>query len=279
MLSKVINNFEMHYTATGTGSPVVLVHGSFADLRYWNLQRYALADYFEVFALSMRPYWPNAQTATEQSFSVPQYVEDVASFVEALGVGSVQLCGHSLGGHVALRVANRIPELVHSLALAEPGGPLDAELGQSPSRGSPPYVNAMARGAEQIASGDIDGGLDTILTSAAYPGAWDNTPAFYKECARANALTLIAQAAEKRPPLTERDLRSIRQPVLLIGGALSPPPFPSTLDVLEVLAPRNERIRIALGTHLMNIENPKDFNAALITFLRANDVAARKGTA
>ena len=70
-----------------------------------------------------------------------QHVADVIGFIEKLDAGPVDLMGHSRGGHISFRVAQRRPELLRKLVLAEPGGELDATLdpaaepGPSPARG------------------------------------------------------------------------------------------------------------------------------------------------
>jgi pimeloyl-ACP methyl ester carboxylesterase len=56
-------------------------------------------------------------------------------------------------------------------------------------------------------------------------------------------------------------------PVLLIGGALSPAPYPATLDRLQALLPQAQRVKIAGSSHGMNLGNPRAFNQAILDFL------------
>lgn len=55
---KSINGFKMHYSERGQGEPLVLLHGSFSDLRYWTLRMETLGSSYRVFAPSSRPFWP-----------------------------------------------------------------------------------------------------------------------------------------------------------------------------------------------------------------------------
>jgi pimeloyl-ACP methyl ester carboxylesterase len=50
------------------------------------------------------------------------------AFLEKLEAGPVDVMGHSRGGHVSFRLAQRRPDLLRRLILAEPGGELDATL-------------------------------------------------------------------------------------------------------------------------------------------------------
>ena len=51
------------------------------------------------------------------------------------------------------------------------------------------------------------------------PGAWTRLPATPKQQLRDNAITLIGQARDKRPPFSKADAEAIGMPTLFIGGA------------------------------------------------------------
>ena len=99
-------------------------------------------------------------------------------FIEKLDAGPVDLMGHSRGGHVSFRVAQRRPDLLRKLILAEPGGELDATLDPAASAGRRrPLAARIAAAAEKIAAGDIDGGADALLRCAIEgAGAWARLP-------------------------------------------------------------------------------------------------------
>ncbi|WP_235613342.1 alpha/beta fold hydrolase [Bordetella bronchiseptica] len=84
---------------------------------------------------------------------------------------------------------------------------------------------------------------------------------------RDNANTLLGQAREQPGALTPETLRTLALPTLLIGGALSPAPYPEVLDLLEGTWPHAERTAIAGSSHGMNLGNPRAFNGAIEAFL------------
>jgi len=127
-----VNGYGMAYAERGTGTPLVLVHGSLLDQRYWAPQMGPLGEHFRVVAPSLRHCWPERWEGVGDDFTIRPHVEDVAAFIDGLDAGPVHLLGHSRGGHVAFRVAQRFPERVHALLLAEPGGALDATLQPPP---------------------------------------------------------------------------------------------------------------------------------------------------
>ena len=128
MRSLHVNGHDMAYAENGTGTPVVLVHGSLLDQRYWAPQMEPLGRHNRIVAPSLRHYWPARWDGMGDDFTIQRHVEDVAAFIEGLGAGPVHLVGHSRGGHIAFRVAQHHPDRVRTLILAEPGGTLDETL-------------------------------------------------------------------------------------------------------------------------------------------------------
>lgn len=61
-----------------------------------------------------------APSGVDGPFTLDQFVDDVARVVDALGRGPVVLVGHSWGGHLAMHVAVRRPEMVAGLVLLDP---------------------------------------------------------------------------------------------------------------------------------------------------------------
>ena len=58
MRSLHVNGYDMAYAENGTGTPVVLIHGSLLDQRYWAPQMERLDEHYRVIAPSLRHYWP-----------------------------------------------------------------------------------------------------------------------------------------------------------------------------------------------------------------------------
>ena len=111
MPSLSVNGTEIHYAEAGAGGrPLLLVHGTLGDQRSFAAQMEPLAAAgLHVMALSLRHCWPGTWPAEGGDFRIDTHVADVAAFVLALGKGPVALLGHSRGGHIAVRVAERHP--------------------------------------------------------------------------------------------------------------------------------------------------------------------------
>jgi pimeloyl-ACP methyl ester carboxylesterase len=254
-----VGGAELAYTARGDGAPVVLVHGSLCDLRYWKAQIPALARDFRVYSISLRGYWPAGPDTDLSEFSGARHAEDVAGFIERHCDGAAHVVGHSRGGRVAYELARMHPDKVRALVLADPG----LALGDSESvRG-----DFRQRALQAIHAGDIEQGLAQFVDTVSGEDTWRRMVPWFKQMAIDNAHTLAAQAGEAPYRLTEDDARAMDLPTLLIGGALSPPPYPAILETLHAWLPNTQYLRIAGSSHGMNLGNPRAFNEAVRRFL------------
>src|SRR5436309_6187852 len=117
---------RLHYRTAGDGPPLVLVHGYGAASSWWHHNMGPLADQRRVYAPDLGGFgrsWP------KHHFSLERTVECLDSWMQELGLPCADLCGHSLGGHVCLRLAAAHPERVRKLVLADASGlPLQARL-------------------------------------------------------------------------------------------------------------------------------------------------------
>ena len=169
----------------------------------------------------------------------------------------VDLMGHSRGGHISFRVAQRRPDLLRKLILAEPGGELDATLDPDFKPGPSPLAARIAASAEVIAKGDIDGGLQIFMDALEGPGAWKRLPATPKQLLRDNATTLIGQTRDNRPPFSKADAEAIKTPTLFIGGASTKGTLPKVLHALAAHVQGSRTEMIPGTTHPMFEQAPQ----------------------
>jgi pimeloyl-ACP methyl ester carboxylesterase len=264
MLHQRVNGYDMPYIEVGQGHRLVCIHGSLGDFRTWSPVLGPLSRRCRVIAPSLRHFFPEHWDGVGQDYTIAQHVDDVIAFLDALG-GTVDLLGHSRGGHLAFRVARRRPDLLRRLVLAEPGGDLDASL--APADSLPSLRSRIAAAVDRIAAGDIESGVAIAIDASMSPGAWKRFPPAAQQEFRDNARTLLGQINEQRPPYTRADAEQIRVPTLFIAGADTPGPLPIVLRALASHVPGARTAIIPNATHFMFYDDPVRFSAIVLEFL------------
>jgi pimeloyl-ACP methyl ester carboxylesterase len=253
-----INAAAMTYAEHGQGTPLVLVHGSLCDCRYWKAQLGPLGRHFRVLAPSLRHYWP--QQWDGGTFSIDQHVDDLLEFIDAVGEGAAHVVGHSRGARIALEAALREPRRVRTLTLADPG-----RLAPAPSGDD--RAGFRHRALKLVDEGRLDDGLGLFVDTVSGQDTWRRMVPWFQEMVRDNASTLRAQASEIIKPLSRERVEKLAMPLLLIGGALSPEPYPEVVNMLAEWVPSAHKEIIAGSSHGMNLGNPRAFNGAIERFL------------
>ncbi len=262
-----VNGHDMAYLDVGQGPPLVCVHGSLCDFRVWSAVLGPLTPKHRVIAVSLRHFFPEHWDGVGDTYSIAQHTADVVAFIEKLDAGPVDLMGHSRGGHISFRVAQRRPELLRRLILAEPGGELDATLDPAFRPGPSPLAARIAAAAEVIAKGDVDGGLERFMDALEGPGSWKRIPAATKQELRDNAYTLLGQIRDNRPPFSKADAEAIKTPTLFIGSANSKGALPQVLHTLAAHVKGSKTAIIPGTTHPMFEQAPQKFCEIVLEFL------------
>lgn len=109
-----------YFEASGSGEPIVFIHGSFATTSTWKAMVKALSDRFLCITVKLPGHGgaPAAEDFSEPTIDTE--IDILAQVVEHLQLGPIHLVAHSYGGVVALSAAlsGRIP--LRALTLYEP---------------------------------------------------------------------------------------------------------------------------------------------------------------
>ena len=108
----------LYYRVSGSGPPVLFVHGWMMSSRFWDRQVEGLSGEFAVVTMDLRAHGNSSKVL--HGHTIPQYARDVRTVIESLQLEGVTLVGWSLGGAVVLEYWSRYgADRVSSLSLVD----------------------------------------------------------------------------------------------------------------------------------------------------------------
>ena len=110
------NNVRLNHIDTGSGPPIVLLHGLFGSARNFGTVQRALTPLFRVIALDARNHGASPHGAGMRYATL---AADVLETLDALGVARAAVIGHSMGGKTAMTLATMAPDRVGRLLVAD----------------------------------------------------------------------------------------------------------------------------------------------------------------
>jgi pimeloyl-ACP methyl ester carboxylesterase len=121
-----LSSITTEVRCSGEGPRLLMIQGLGTEGRAWDPIVDRLSGHVQCFTYDNRGV--GSASDVKEPFSIDDLVEDAAELVDALGEGPVHVCGVSLGGGIAMRLAARHPDLVLSLALHSTTARPDARL-------------------------------------------------------------------------------------------------------------------------------------------------------
>lgn len=230
-----------------SGPEIVLLHGLFGALSNWDSVQPLLAQFARPIALSLPLLTAHRSEVKVKSLAV--YTE---YFVRERQCAPVALCGNSLGGHVALRLALAAPELVDCLVLTATSGLYEHSVDALPVRPGYQFVREHMEKVffnQQFVTEEAIGEIVGILED------------------RARVLNLIHAARSAKKDNLKDLLGQIKVPTLLLWGEDD---VVTTMEVAEMfnkLIPNSQLVTIKNCGHAPMIEHPEWFAAEVKKFL------------
>ena len=243
------NALEVGFERAGSGPPLVLLHGATSSGRdNFAAQILPLATLFTVHAPDARGHAGTRWDASA-GFRAEWLVEDLAGFLDALGLDSVHLLGFSMGAMTALTFAVQHPQRLRSLVVA----------GVSPLREPRASVARRLMDPDRIERSDPDWGaaLARRHDPVQGTGAWRRL------------LHAIAEDVAVQPLLSPAELHSITVPALVACGDGDPfAPVDQAWGLARQLRDGHLLVVPDCGHDLM-VARPRLVNEALLGFYRS----------
>jgi pimeloyl-ACP methyl ester carboxylesterase len=243
---------------TGSGSPLVLVHGTTADHTRWALVS-GLAERCSVYALDRRG---RGGSGDAEPYAIEREFEDVAAVVDSLD-GPVDLLGHSYGAVCSLEAA-LVARNLRKLVLYEPPVPTGLEI-------YPPGL--IERLEELLAAGDRERVTTTfyrevVRMTDAEIEMLRQQPVWEARVAAAHTISRELRADEEYRLDRER-FAGLEVPTLLLMGSDSPPFLKAGTEAVADVLPNAELVVMPGQQHVAMDTATELFTQEVLRFLEA----------
>jgi pimeloyl-ACP methyl ester carboxylesterase len=188
-----VNGMQMYYETSGEGDPLIVLHGAYMNIPAMGGIIPKLAETHKVYALEFQGHGRTMDI--DRPITYPNLADDVAAFMDQVGIKKADVFGYSMGSAAGLQLAIRHPEKVDQLIAASVAYDLS---------GLQPEFHAM------------------IPTMA--PEMFVGTPMedeWRKLAPNPEGFRVLVEkliALEKEPLAWETDVKALQSPVLVITG-------------------------------------------------------------
>lgn len=188
-----VNGMQLYYEVSGQGDPLIVLHGAYMNIESMGGIIPKLAETHRVYALELQGH--GRTTDIDRPITYPNLADDVAAFMDAVGLERADVFGYSMGATAGLQLAIRHPARVNRLVAASAS--YDTAGWQPEFRAVIPHMTV-----EMFVNSPLE---EEYRKFAPNP---DGFPALVEK--------LIA--LEKEPMDWEEDVRALDVPVLVIVG-------------------------------------------------------------
>lgn len=247
------------YLRSGSGPPLLLVHGTTADHSRWADISPRFEDRFTVHVMDRRG---RGGSGDGVQYDIMREAEDVAAVVEAIGA-QVSIVGHSYGAVCSLEAALRT-DLIDRMVLYEP--PIPTGIPMYPA-GIPDRMDALIEDEEpekalELFFREVVAMPDHELSEYRRLPMWQRRVELVATIPRELAIDRAYRFDPDR-------FAAMGVPTLLLLGGDSPPLFRQAIDTLEKALPSAEVVVMAGQQHIAMDTDPDLFVREVSAFLSA----------
>jgi pimeloyl-ACP methyl ester carboxylesterase len=205
-----VNGMNMYYEVSGKGEPLIVLHGAYMNIISMGEIIPQLARTHNVFALELQGH--GRTNDINRPITYPNLADDVAAFMDAVGLKKANVLGYSMGAITGLQFAIRHLEKVNKLIFIS--GAYDIEGWQ------PEFKSFIPQMTVEI--------FLNMPFADEYPKLAPNPHGF-------PALVEKMIALEKEPMALEDNVKKLKVPVLIISGDADAPTLEHMITMFQLL--------------------------------------------
>ena len=238
-----VENYRIRYLVAGEGEPVILVHGLSGSTRWWIRNVPRLAQYYRVYLVDLPGF--GTMRRFRRRFALEKASSWLLAWMETIGVEQAHFLGHSMGGHICMRLAASRPDVVSRLVLVSPA--------------AIPHVRS------------VFGYFVPLLIALR-----TLKPAFFLilsfDAIRAGPFMLLRATRELIAQDLRDEMKALNTPTLLVWGENDTLVPLSLGQILRDEIANSRLLILKKAGHVSMFDQPDEFNEAVLAFLRGETV-------
>ena len=262
-----VGNGSLYYEEAGQGEPIIFVHGHSLDHRMWDEQFSVLAKKYRVIRYDLRGYGISSSQTEDYQFT---HAEDLVTLMDSLHIKKAHIVGLSLGGFITADMLAYFPDRMLSAFLASgnirkskgPSEPMtpeearvrDKEIAALKEKGVDVMKKEWFEGLMKSGGSQRERMRESLWQMI---DEWDAWQPLHKEVRVVAGLDAIEELKKNHPDV----------PALIVEGHSSGNRFSKEPPILQYLPNGKLKVIDDCG-HMLNMERPEEFNAALEEFLK-----------
>ncbi len=210
--SNSIQQPPLHYTESGKGTPLVLLHGFLGSSAYWDELIPLLSSSYRCITPDLRGH--GRSLAPEGSYRIEQMADDVIQLLDYLQLPSATVLGHSMGGYVTLALAEQHADRLDGWGL----------IHSTPHEDAPQAKENRLLAVSKINSEGIAAFTDGMVEGLFAPASLEQLPKAVQKVRELGYATppqgaCGAALAMRERPDRRQILATSPKPILLVAGA------------------------------------------------------------
>lgn len=256
----IIHNKRLTFEDEGAAEPLLLLHAFPLDARMWSAQLAHFRQQHRVVAPNL-PGFGGSEPSAPHASPMEKMAEDVAMLLEAIRVERAVVAGCSMGGYVALQLAQKHPRKVRGLVLSNTRAAADDNAAKARRELTAKAV--LERGTLELE--------EKMFPRLLGPAASAAT--------RAQVLGLLRAADPAGAAAASRGMGSRADstawlatcpvPVLVVHGADDQIIARAESEAMARAAPRGALVELPESGHLSPLEQPEGWNAAVAAWMKS----------
>jgi len=266
MPTALVNGVNLYYEVTGKGFPLVWSHEFGGSFKSWDPQVKFFSRHYQVITYNHRGFPPSGVPEEEMAYSQELLVNDLHQLLRHLGIQQAYVGGLSMGGSVALNFGLAHPDMAKALIVAATGAgtterenfrsKLEDLARQLETEGWKTVAERYAREPNrvQLLRKDPKSGQEFCEELASHSDT--------------GSVLTIKGFILKRPTIfaLESKLQQFKVPTLIMVGDEDAMCIEPALFMKQKI-PRAGLVVFPQAGHAINLEEPDNFNRAVLDFL------------